>query len=786
MGVLRQLSMRAVFALALASALLGTSGCSSCGAEASSGVSDAMAGQGEPEAQPSELGMLADPNAAPSPRHDLLAALPGCEMRHRGLVIDLGGDGADSRRGFGLGPYDEAEPLDRRGALFTRLTSRKLELTFWLDEPMEAPTVSARVHGGAANRAAAYIDGKVAGSTRITRGETQNITFSGRKERLEPGRHTVLVRWLGGAAAKGDTVAEVDWVRLAGEGTTNEAYSAPTLVNVVSDVVLDAKPKRALTLRAPGAVRCPMRLGPNAELRLSLGFWGNGKGEARVRLLRDGEAPVELGRRKLTGGGGATWLPLTADLGAYVGQLVTLELEALSAASGGRVAFGEPVVARSGDGPPHIPETKTAVLVIVSSVNRQQVPPYGPAHGLSSFSELARNGVAFAVHRTPTTVPAGAVASMLTGLGPIAHGVTDQASRLPADVQTLSEVVKQAGGRTAMFTGAPTTFAPFGFAAGWDHYEMLSPVQDLSAGEPYSRAARWLDAELRTGATTRRLLVVHARGAHPPWDLTKEEMDRLKPEEYGGILDARRGGIAIGKVRTRRLKVHRKLEDEDWTRLGAFERVALVKQSAAFGEILTVLQRRQEFGDALVILAGDVGPGSRPEVPYEPAGELSEDRLLVPLLVKFPGGRFAGTEVATPTTSIDVAATILEALRLKAPEHAGGLDLYAIAGGGRNVHGRVLIATVRGAYSARQHNLRLSAELGKVPFLCQLDVDPACIADVFDRSPLSAPALWQWTFEDLTLQHTLARRVWQKNEPRELAGLDADTAAALTVWGDLQ
>jgi hypothetical protein len=67
-----------------------------------------------------------------------------------------------------------------------------------------------------------------------------------------------------------------------------------------------------------------------------------------------------------------------------------------------------------------------------------------------------------------------------------------------------------------------------------------------------------------------------------------------------------------------------------------------------------------------------------------------------------------------------------------------------------------------------------------VPSLCALDVDPACVTDVFDRELIAARALWQKTFAVLSE----ARRQAPPESARRALELDGDTAAGLVVWGD--
>ncbi|MEI9953869.1 MAG: sulfatase-like hydrolase/transferase [Pseudomonadota bacterium] len=185
-------------------------------------------------------------------------------------------------------------------------------------------------------------------------------------------------------------------------------------------------------------------------------------------------------------------------------------------------------------------------------------------------------------------------------------------------MRLLSEMVKEASGRAAFFTGVPSTFAPFGFASGWDTFDALSPVLDVPATEPLSRGLKWLEAELDDGHPGPRLLVVHARGSHPPWDLTREETQSLKPDEYAGILDPRRGGIMLAALRARRTRVAHHLQEEDWVRLHALQDAALSKQDLVIGQLVALLKKKGAWERTMIVFAGDVSAGEPPDSPVRP------------------------------------------------------------------------------------------------------------------------------------------------------------------------
>ena len=720
--------------------------------------------------------------AEPNDRFDFVDQLGGCEVEHEGLLIDLGSPEPQSWSSFEPRPSNPESIVEREGATFERIRTREVSYGFWLDETRPKLGVSVRVYGGAAKWLHVVIDDKRVGAIKLAAGETKIVALPPLGAEIARGRHRLFFRLSGAPRGTKEPLAEIDWVKLGETSETPANYAAPTLRSIQSDVVLDGAPKRSIVLRAPGSVRCWVRPAPDARLRVGLGFWGQGKGVAEIRIVADGEPPAVLQTRKLAGGDAATWSPVALDLTPWSTKPVGIEFRALEATRGGRVAFGDPMLTRKNAEIPQISATKTVVLIVGAGLDRRRIPPWGPNVGQGALAELARVGAAFSLHRATTTVPQGALASMLTGLMPHEHSVQSPNERLPAAVRTVAEIVKEAGGRTAFFTGVPTSFAPFGFHEGWDVFDALSPVSDLPATEPYLRAARWLEQELDADGQTIRFVLLHVRGGHPPWDIGREEAQKLKPEEYSGVLDARRGGILLGALRIKQQKRQRtRLHDDDWVRLRSLQDAALAKQDVGLTRIFEVLKKKGAWESSLILFAGDVAPGDPPDLPFDPAGPLMEDRLLVPLLVKFPNLVLAGKEINQPTSSLDIASTVLAALRLGQASTDAGADLFARASGRLPLAGAPQLATLKTRFATRFGPWLLRGELKKVPLLCALEVDPACVNDVFSERPFAARSLWDLTYR------AEVRALGSKLRPAaEAAVFDADTLAALTVWGDIQ
>lgn len=717
--------------------------------------------------------------ASPPESHDLLELLPGCEIEHSGTLIDFGSPGLSSHRGFALDPVrDDAISL-RDGASFEIVSSRDLVVDLWLEHAIEKPTVALRLRGGAAKRLHVSLDQQRLGVLRLSADETR-VLASRSGVPLSPGRHRLALRFLGAPRRTTDALAEIDWVRIGEQDPHLSTYAPPTPEDLVAEIALDRVPRKGISLRAPSTVRCFFSPGRDALLKTSVGLWGSGRGQLEIRVIRDNLPPVGLERRKVFGGEGEGWTPVTSALGAFASGLIGLELRALELSQGGRLVFGDPVLTRAAESASAPTRVRLVVLVVLSFIDRARVPPWGPTGALGTLGSLARSAVVFGRHQASSSVPAAVVASMLTGLSPRAHGLEDGSSRLAPEVTLLSEIVKEASGRTAMFTGVPTSFAAFGFNQGWDTFEMISPVHDLPASQPILRAAEWVEKEIDPEGSTPALVVAYARGAHPPWDVSREDAQRLKPKEYSGLIDPRRGGIILGALRARSGVARRGLRDDDWVRLQELGDASLAKQDQGLGELIATLERKGLSDQTLLVVTGDVGSRAGADLPFNTMGALEEERLLVPLWVKVPKGVLAGREIHEPTMPEDVWVTAVNALGLSGSEPGPGRDLVRLGSGHTPLLERAQLATLPGRYAARLGTRWLRGSLGERPALCALDVDPGCARDVFDQEPVAARALWQAVVD----AEQTDRRLAPPAESRRVEPLDLDTANALIVWGD--
>jgi hypothetical protein len=295
-----------------------------------------------------------------------------------------------------------------------------------------------------------------------------------------------------------------------------------------------------------------------ARLVGSVGASGVGDADVELRAVRDRAAPVVLAAMHVTGN--APWkafdLPLdraVAPVNSGRGTLGAIELVAVRSTRGVRVAFGEPrVVTAAVSDPAAVPRARAAVIVVLGDFAPRALALYGGTTAMPELTSLAKSGVLFESNRATSGAGSAAFASILTALRARAHGVIDDEAGLGPDVTTLADLARQAGIRAAMFTSNPTTSAAFGFDRAWDTF--VEHVPDLAeppgAGlAPFDDAARWITERAGEG-DGRFLVVVHARGGHPPWDASPEALKTMAPPDYTGSIDPKRAAELLSRSRS--------------------------------------------------------------------------------------------------------------------------------------------------------------------------------------------------------------------------------------------
>src|SRR6185437_2994681 len=284
-----------------------------------------------------------------------------------------------------------------------------------------------------------------------------------------------------------------------------------------------------------------------------------------------------------------------------------------------------------------------------------------------SIDGLAKDGVRFASAFTPVPVTNSSHASILTGLYPSSHGVTDFGVALSASHVTWATLLHQRGYNTAAFIGAVVldsrTLAP-GFDQGLDYYDNFPPhagkghwgVEERRGMEVVQHAEKWLDQphsqqSLTPLAAAPVFAWVHLYDPHDPYE---------PPPPYSQVY---RDHLYDGEI---------------------------AYADHALGDFLAYLRRRGWYDNSLIVVVGDHGEGLGEHQEQTHGIFLYDATLHVPLIIKLPQEREAGKVISAQIRTIDILPTVLGLLGVNAGEHMDGTSLQPLLAGVGQPSGRPL------------------------------------------------------------------------------------------------
>lgn len=284
-----------------------------------------------------------------------------------------------------------------------------------------------------------------------------------------------------------------------------------------------------------------------------------------------------------------------------------------------------------GCSPAEVPQPPV-VIISIDTLRSDHLPAYGYRTGQTpAIDRLAADGVVFehAFAHVPLTLPSHS--SIMTGLLPPEHGVRDNAGgRLDPKTPTIATMLRANGYATGAAVSAWVLRAATGIGNGFESYDDRipfiegAPLGNLQRdGRETARAAR---AFLDNHALQPFFLFVHLFEPHAPYT-----------PSYDG---------------------------------------EITKADEAVGELLDSIRQTKRYDETLIILLSDHGEGLREHGEQEHGVLLYREALQVPLIVKLPRSKRAGTRIKTPVQLIDVLPTIAQLTAAKPPASLRGRSLF--------------------------------------------------------------------------------------------------------------
>jgi len=456
------------------------------------------------------------------------------------------------------------------------------------------------------------------------------------------------------------------------------------------------------------------------------------------------------------------------------------------------------------------PDRPNIVIVVNDTMRRDYLGLYGGPAATPHLDNFARDHFHFqnAFSQAPWTKPS--IATLFTSLYPSQHHVASDpalrelrdrdgaggvapADALPQDYETLAEVARNAGYRTAAFVSNPWMGARFGFDQGFDVYDdsfaswacdgdavietTLAWVESLPADTPYFIYVHLLDSHRPYGAVSLSGLADKRKAFND--DTTPMGGDAEVLAHVIQIEDGR-SAAAAGFEATRSL-----VRDAYRAGIEAFD--------GHFQRLASALAEHPRWPQTAMIVTSDHGEALYDRGYGNHGGGLYDDETAIPLLARLPGVEGRQASVSCLTGLVDLMPTICTYLDIECPEDAVGWSFLAEADRSETGERRFLVS--EGVMNHVEHrsvrNLhhklvyepdgpRDGREKTSAWSLYDLAGDPA---EHIDRTELAEPGEATWETLGTMIQAMSEATAAMADRRTAVISLDPVTAARLSAIG---
>lgn len=300
--------------------------------------------------------------------------------------------------------------------------------------------------------------------------------------------------------------------------------------------------------------------------------------------------------------------------------------------------------AGAGDGP--------IVIISVDTLRADRLPAYG-AQGIETpnLDALASDSIVFssAWSQVPLTLPSHA--SMFTGRLPAAINVRNNLGySLDPSIPSIPAILSSSGWKTGAAVSSWVLRRETGFGAIFDHYDDRMESSDASSvGQIQRSGPATVDAAvswLKGASGSKAFLFVHLFEPHTPYAPPEPFASKYADAPYDGEVAA---------------------------------------ADAAVGRLLDHLKSSGDYDRATIVFMSDHGEGLGDHGELEHGIFLYREAIQVPLFLKLPGGKDAGSRVDAPVALLDIFATVLEIAGIDAERYpSDGASLLETARSPRN------------------------------------------------------------------------------------------------------
>jgi len=348
------------------------------------------------------------------------------------------------------------------------------------------------------------------------------------------------------------------------------------------------------------------------------------------------------------------------------------------------------------------PAMPNIVFVLVDTLRADKIGAYGRTPSITpTIDSVAEEGVTFERPIAPAPWTQPSIASIFSSYNPSVHRVGCRVDKLSApkrgakrelmvfsdQFQTLAECLEAGGYVTSGVVANSVLQEQYGFAQGFDHYDIVDPGSGHAApGDKLNEAAL---AWLRQRDTSKPFfLYLHYMDVHGPYNAGPQFVDDLLD-----AVEKNPNKRLLTPVEQSQLKYLDKLppncpNPQRHQPLTRFREYWVARYEAGIREfdhhLAGLRAKLSEMGlwdDTYVIITSDHGEALCEHELWSHGFSTHHSDLHVPLILRWPGTLPNGKWISGNVRLIDVMPTLLSQLSLKVPNGIQGISLAPLIDG---------------------------------------------------------------------------------------------------------
>lgn len=251
--------------------------------------------------------------------------------------------------------------------------------------------------------------------------------------------------------------------------------------------------------------------------------------------------------------------------------------------------------------------------------------------------------------------------SLMTALNPIGHQVYTQLDKLNPQILTLADILRVNGYLCAAFTGGARVSTAFGFSKGFDHYhENRSPwLQKDTPEQLLKKSLQWLERN----RNKKFFLFLHTYQPHDPYwndsaygQFFLDKNDKWKRIELFKYLSKIESLLPFSLI---------PLPEEERNNLVAlYDGEIRYTDECLIKPLIIRLKKLELYNNTMIIITSDHGEEFYEHGMWMHGGQLYNELIKIPLIIKFPKSKYKGKRVKKNVRIIDILPTVLKELNI--------------------------------------------------------------------------------------------------------------------------